>query len=143
VIWNVVSTKPVAILVLIPMIAGRELFVLSKFSAGMKKWFLSALLLFSIINGFGQKPVQKRKIGETIELPSKSDIIMGYKDRILIITTKTIFFDRTSNFDFVKKSGFWDVLYPKSAIVVNDDLFIGMRGGVYKINLNTKKKKSG
>ena len=261
------------------MIIGTELFVLSKFSAGMKKWFFSALLLFCIINAFGQKPVQKWKkydlpsdedvlkynstgigwlilldpSGQVIaqnniakfpsvdtlpfkipydttkvyswrgfqtvkkvdngflvgfnkgefggslhwysekgdstyqisrgnvdyifeykrniymvsglfhmvtdhgvinemkfikskwkidggfELPSKSFIIMPYKDRILFITTKTIlFFDGTDNFDLVKKDGFWDVLYPQSAVIVNDDLFIGMRGGVYKINLNTK-----
>ncbi len=83
----------------------------------------------------------KWKIGEGIELPSKSDIIMIYKDRMLIVTTKTIFlFDGTSNFDFIKKDGFWNVLYPQSAVVLNDDLFVGMRGGVYKINLNTKKE---
>jgi len=83
----------------------------------------------------------KWKVDERFELPSKSDIIMPYKDRMLIITTKTIlFFDGTSNFDFVKKDGFWDVLYPQSALILNDELFVGMRGGVYKINLNTKKE---
>jgi hypothetical protein len=83
----------------------------------------------------------KWKADQGIELPSKSDIIMAYKDRILIITTKTIlFFDGTSNFDFVKNDGFWDVLYPQSALVLNDELFVGMRGGVYKINLITKKE---
>lgn len=278
-IWSGVLAKPVAILVLIPMIIWTEFFVLSKFSVRMKRSFFPALLLFFVINGFGQKPVQKWKkhdlpsaddilqfnnsgiswvlyvdssgqviaqnkiakfpsadtlpfkiyfdtsrafswrgfrtvkkvndgylvgfnkgefggslhwfsergdstyqisrgnvdyifeykrkvymanglfhmgtdrgginemkftdgkwkVDQGIELPSKSDIIMPYKDRLLIITTKTIlFFDGTSNFDFVKKGGFWDVLYPQSAVVVNDDLFVGMRGGVYKINLNTK-----
>lgn len=79
------------------------------------------------------------KVERRIELPSKSDIIMPYKERVLIITTKAIlFFDGTSNFDFVKKDGFWDVLYPQSAVIVNDDLFVGMRGGIYKINLNSK-----
>ena len=83
----------------------------------------------------------KWKIGEGIKLPSKSDIIITYKDRLLFITTKTIFFfDGTNNFDFVKKDGFWDVLYPQSAVILNDDLFVGMRGGVYKLNLGTKKE---
>ena len=83
----------------------------------------------------------KWKVEEGIELPSKSNIIMPYKDRLLIITTKTVlFFDGTNNFDFVKKDGFWDVLYPQSAVILNDDLFVGMRGGVYKLNLTTKKE---
>jgi hypothetical protein len=81
------------------------------------------------------------KVDQRIELPSKPDIIMPYKDRMLIITTKTIlFFDGTNNFDFVKKDGFWDVLYPQSAVIFNDDLFVGMRAGVYRINLNSKKE---
>ena len=83
----------------------------------------------------------KWKVDQGVELPSKPDIIMPYKDRMLIITTRTIlFFDGTNNFDFVKKDGFWDVLYPQSAVISNDDLFVGMRGGVYKINLSSKKE---
>jgi hypothetical protein len=79
------------------------------------------------------------KVEESVDLPSKSNVIMPHKDRMLIVTSKTIlFFDGTSNFDFIKKDGFWDVLYPQSAVVLNDDLFVGMRGGVYKINLKTK-----
>ena len=81
----------------------------------------------------------KWKVDQGVELPSKPDIIMPYKDRMLIVTTRAIlFFDGTNNFDFVKKDGFWDVLYPQSAVILNDDLFVGMRGGIYKINLNTK-----
>lgn len=83
----------------------------------------------------------KWKVEETLELPSKSNVILPYKDRMLIVTTKTIlFFDGTNNFDFIKKDGFWNILYPQSAVIVNDDLFVGMRGGVYKINLTTKKE---
>src|SRR5258705_10796704 len=53
----------------------------------------------------------KWKVDQGVELPSKPDIIMPYKDRMLIITTRTIlFFDGTNNFHFVKKDGFWDVL---------------------------------
>lgn len=79
------------------------------------------------------------KVEEWVELPSKSQVIMPYKDRMLIVTTKTIlFFDGTNNFDFIKKDGFWDVLYPQSAVILNHDLFVGMRGGVYRINLETK-----
>ena len=81
----------------------------------------------------------KWKVEQRIELPSKSHIILPYKDRMLIVTTKAIlFFDGTNNFDFIRKDGFWDRLYPQSAVILNDDLFVGMRGGVYKINLNTK-----
>ncbi|HET6766811.1 MAG TPA: hypothetical protein VFH08_05415 [Chitinophagaceae bacterium] len=83
----------------------------------------------------------KWKVEESLELPSKSNIIMPYKDRMLIVTTKTIlFFDGTNNFDFIKKDGFWSTLYPQSAVMLNDELFVGMRGGVYKINLQTKKE---
>ncbi len=79
------------------------------------------------------------KVEEWVELPSKSQVIMPYKNRMLIVTTKTIlFFDGTNNFDFIKKDGFWDVLYPQSAVILNHDLFVGMRGGVYRINLETK-----
>jgi hypothetical protein len=83
----------------------------------------------------------KWKVEETVELPSKSNVILPYKDRMLIVTTKTIlFFDGTNNFDFIKKDGFWNILYPQSAVIQNDELFVGMRGGVYKINLTTKKE---
>ena len=81
----------------------------------------------------------KWKVEQRIELPSKSHIILPYKERMLIVTTKAILlFDGTNNFDFIKKDGFWDGLFPQSAVMLNDDLFVGMRGGVYKINLNTK-----
>ncbi|HEU4859223.1 MAG TPA: hypothetical protein VFT15_05270, partial [Chitinophagaceae bacterium] len=40
------------------------------------------------------------KVEEWVELPSKSQVIMPYKNRMLIVTTKTIlFFDGTNNFD--------------------------------------------
>ena len=59
----------------------------------------------------------KWKVEETLELPSKSNVILPYKDRMLIVTTKTIlFFDGTNNFDFIKKDG-WHKGIKKDALL--------------------------
>lgn len=82
------------------------------------------------------------KIGREIKLPSSPFLALNYNERMIIITNNDIFFfDGSDDLDFIKKNGFWDTLYPQSAIVLNDDLYVGMRAGVYKINLRSRKER--
>jgi len=48
--------------------------------------------------------------------------------------------DREANIDTLVKDGFWgDYLYPHSMVIQNDVVYIGMRKGVYKFDLTTKR----
>jgi len=48
--------------------------------------------------------------------------------------------DRNANIDILVKNGMWgDYLYPSSMVIQNDVVYIGMRKGVYKFDLATKK----
>jgi len=48
--------------------------------------------------------------------------------------------DREANIDTLVKDGIWgDYLYPSSMVIQNDVVYIGMRKGVYKFDLTTKR----
>ena len=48
--------------------------------------------------------------------------------------------DRDANIDTLVKAGMWgDYLYPSSMVIQNGVVYIGMRKGVYKFDLTTKK----
>jgi hypothetical protein len=48
--------------------------------------------------------------------------------------------DINKNTDTLIATGMWDYLSPGSLVIKNDIVFIGMRKGVFKYNLVTKKE---
>ena len=61
---------------------------------------------------------------------------------VIINATPGLFsIDRNARTDTLVKDGIWgDYLYPSSIVIQDDIVYIGMRKGVYKFNLATKKE---
>ena len=45
-----------------------------------------------------------------------------------------------NNIYYVGSRGFWGHLYPTSMVIQNDVVYVGMRKGVYKFDLATRKE---
>ncbi len=80
---------------------------------------------------------------EYLKLPFAPDAFeLDSKNNFVIITsTSLISVDTSKNIDTLISIGIWDIfLYPNSLVIQNDTLFVGMRKGVFKYNLLTKKE---
>ena len=64
-----------------------------------------------------------------------------FNDKLLIITTKNIVL-ANSYLELTEKmeNGFWSGLYPNSVITEKNTAYIGMRGGILKVNLENGNK---
>lgn len=83
----------------------------------------------------------KWQITKTTELPTAPDVVIHYKNKLLVITSNDIvIFDNDEKLETLKKGGFWDILYPQSAVIKNEILYVGMRGGIYQFDLKTQKE---
>jgi hypothetical protein len=81
------------------------------------------------------------QIGNWVDLPSSPMVYLPIKDKIMIITSKAILtFGGLDNISYLKKDGFWNILFPHSALIKKDELYIGMHGGVFKINMKSGKE---
>lgn len=84
---------------------------------------------------------EKWKIGVGIDLNYNPQVFLPFKKQVLMVTSKTILlFSGLHKIKYIKKDGFWDILYPQTAVLINDELYVGMRGGIYKINLTSRKE---
>jgi hypothetical protein len=79
---------------------------------------------------------------EYLKLPSAPEAIeLDSKNNFIIVTSSSLLsIDNYNHIDTLIATGMWDsYLYPNSLVNQNDILFIGMRKGVFKYNLLTKK----
>lgn len=87
------------------------------------------------LNIVGKKFIEKRVI-DFIDAPSALTI---YDDKILIVTRKKFYIIKGYRKRLILKNAFWECLYPTSVVAINDEnVFIGMRGGIAKLNLTNK-----
>ena len=80
---------------------------------------------------------------EYIKLPSAPyGVDVDYKNNFIIITSKSLLaVTPDSKVKFLIKEGIWDYgLYPTSLIIKKNIAFMGMRKGIFKYNLITKKQ---
>lgn len=62
-----------------------------------------------------------------------------YKDKFLIATYENFYIVQDFKKELVLKETFWSSLYPNSIAVLDDEnVFIGIRGGIVKLDLTTK-----
>ena len=99
-----------------------------------------------------EKEQQKWIVEEYLKLPDAPYAIqLDSKDNMLVFTSSGLYsIDKEANLDTlaVKYSQntdiyprwLWGFLYPTSMVIQNDVLYVGMRGGVYKFDLATKKE---
>ncbi|MEO6905736.1 MAG: hypothetical protein ABI148_05200 [Ginsengibacter sp.] len=68
-------------------------------------------------------------------------IDMDKQKNFIVVTSSHLFsVDQKKNVDTLVAKGFWDMLYPTSLVVNKKQIFIGMRQGVYKFDLATRKE---
>lgn len=80
-------------------------------------------------------------IVRSIELPSAPEVSLLYGNKLFIVTSDEIVsFDGGKRIDILRKNGFWGILYPQSIVITNGILYSGMREGIYKFNLKTKRE---
>ena len=100
-----------------------------------------------VANEFLKLPTTPRAIqldskGNFIVVTFGTDWNFDEWGRVIINATPGLFsIDRDANIDTLVKDGMWgDNLYPSSMVIQNDVVYIGMRKGVYKFDLATKKE---
>lgn len=87
------------------------------------------------LNKKGSKFIEK-KIIDFVDAPYAFTI---YNDKLLIAARKNFYIIKGSRKYLILKNSFWDGLYVNSVAAINDEnVFIGMRGGIVKLNLTTK-----
>ena len=67
-----------------------------------------------------------------------------YKDKLLIVTSRNFYIVNDFKKELIVKNTFWGYLnlHPNSVAAINDkNVFVGMRGGIAKLNLKTRKLK--
>ncbi len=62
-----------------------------------------------------------------------------YKDKLLVVTCKNFYIVNNFKKDLVFRDAFWDDLNPNSIVAFDDkDVFIGIRSGIVKLDLESK-----
>lgn len=85
-------------------------------------------------NGFPYKKV--------IDFDDAPEAFTIFKDKLLIATYKGFYVVKDAKKQVVFKNTFWEGLYPNSIAVVDDqNVFIGIRSGIVKLDLTTKSLK--
>lgn len=76
------------------------------------------------------------QVSQTYKLPGAPRFIIEEKDNILIVTSEYLMsFNKYKKLNQVLKAPFyWGSLYPSSAIIVDNDIYIAMRKGILKIS---------
>ena len=104
-----------------------------------------------------KKKKRKWTTTEYLKLPTAPEVAqLDGKNNLVVVTSSGIFLDSNKNFgvvpsrllsidsnanvDTLVKAGMWDYLYPSSIIIQDDIVYVGMRKGVYKFDLATKKE---
>jgi len=68
-------------------------------------------------------------------------IDMDKQKNFVIVTSSHLFLvDQKKHVDTLVAKGFWEMLYPASLVVNKKQVFVGMRQGVYKYDLATRKE---
>ena len=70
----------------------------------------------------------------TILLDSKNDFLVVMSSNLIRITKK-------KRIRTILKTDFWQGLYPTSSVIEDNNIYIGMRKGIYQVNLVTKETK--
>lgn len=65
----------------------------------------------------------------------KTYTISENNDLFVITNNNLLVIKNMEQINYIIKEAFWSGLYPTSAIIQNDILYIGMRGGIAKVNL--------
>jgi len=76
------------------------------------------------------------QVSQTYKLPGAPRFIITEKDNILIVTSEYLMsFNKYEKLIEVLKAPFyWGSLYPSSAIIIDNDIYIAMRKGILKIS---------
>jgi len=79
---------------------------------------------------------------EFLKLPAAPNAVqLDSKDNFIVVTSSSLLsVDKNVKINTLIKNGMWNIyLYPSSMVIQNDVVYIGMRKGVYKFDLTTKK----
>lgn len=76
------------------------------------------------------------RVSKTYELPAAPSFIVKEKDNILIVTSEYLMsFNKHEKLIEVLKAPFnWGLLFPSSAVIIDNDIYIAMRKGILKIS---------
>ncbi|APY07659.1 hypothetical protein BWZ20_04800 [Winogradskyella sp. J14-2] len=79
---------------------------------------------------------EKWEISKTFDLPDAPRFILKEKDNILIISSEHILsFNKYDKLNLILRAPFnWALLFPSSAVVIDNDIYIAMREGILKIS---------
>lgn len=76
---------------------------------------------------------------EIVDLEDSPEAFTIFEDTILIATHKNFYIIKDNKKELVFKNTFWESLYPNSIAALDPkNVFIGMRGGIVKIDLTIK-----
>ena len=110
-----------------------------------KIYFISGLLHMSFNGGgmFELKPEGDTfSVQEVIEFESAPMAFTIYKDKLFIAADKGFYVIKDLKKQLIFTNVFWEGLYPNSIAVLNDkNVFVGIRSGIVKLDLTTKKLK--
>ena len=111
---------------------------------GEKKYALTGLSHLSLDWGniyqlkYSSKKWKAKKVIDLGSCP-KTFLLKDEKLYLVTDTTLCVIEDGKISENLVKEA-FWRSLYPNSIVFANESLYIGMRGGIFSYNLNSKKE---
>ena len=87
-----------------------------------------------------EKKRKKWTAKEYLKLPTAPQAVqLDSKDNFVVVTSSSLLsIDKIGNIKVLVESGMWELLYPSSMIIQDNNVYIGMRKGVYKFDLSTK-----
>jgi hypothetical protein len=115
------------------------------FSFNDKIYFIEGLAHLSLSSGtLYELDINKNSFNykKMIDFDGSPEAFTIYNDRFLIATHNKFYIVKDFNKELVVQDVFWESLYPNSIAVLDDqNVFIGIRSGIVKIDLTTKKIK--
>lgn len=112
------------------------------FSFNDKIYFIDALAHGDMSRGFLYEldtTKQQFTYKKLIEFEDAPEAYAIFNDKILIASHEGFYIVKNLQKELIIKDAFWDDLYPNSIAAFNDEnIFIGLRGGIVKLNLLTK-----
>ncbi|MBK0380366.1 hypothetical protein [Mucilaginibacter segetis] len=104
-------------------------------------YFIEGLAHGSFNSGALYKLIKKRNkfiYDKVLNLEDAPQVSLVLKDKLLIASFSNFYVFKNGKIETVFKKMFWDSLYPNSIAVLNNETYIGIRGGFVKLNIPDK-----
>src|SRR5947199_250824 len=105
----------------------------------LKSFTFLTILLSKLLISYGQTNIEIPKYQKVLDFEDAPEAFAIFEEKFLIVTHANFYIVKDFQKELIFKDAFWDTLYPNSIAAFNNaNIFVGIRGGIVKIDLTNR-----